>query len=83
MTLLNQIPKLGKIPQILNKKREAEKESKKRKKEQEEQEFPLKNKNAFKKGPPPAKIKKKETGEYESKPKSARDGIGRNIDLKI
>lgn len=77
MAPINQIPRLTKIPQLLNKKREAEKESKNKKEEQEAPPFPPEDKSVLKK----AKISKIEKPRKDANPQSADKTIGSNIDL--
>lgn len=84
MNLINKINRLSKIPQLLNKKREAEEESEKKgKKENQKKDsgFTFEHDDAF--------IKKRPE-ETSSKPivstekrKTTKEGVGNNIDVVI
>lgn len=80
MNLVTKIAKLTRLPQILERKRKAERDSKKKKDESYDgPPFPLKEKPPFKK-PRPQSITKNPNQNVEP-PKTAKDGIGKNIDL--
>lgn len=80
MAPINQIPRLSKIPQLLNRKREADKESKKKEKEESPETFPPEDSAIFeqkKKRKSIAKIKKPTT----EKGKDIK--VGSKLDIKI
>lgn len=77
MTHISQIPRLAKIPHILNKKREADKERKEKKEDQESPAFSLKGDQLPEK-PKVARIKKPHQN---VRPQSANKSVGQNIDL--
>jgi hypothetical protein len=79
MAPINQISRLSKIPQLLNKKRETEKESKKKKEEKEAPPFPPGNKIILEK----STIKKVSAPRKEVNPQSSNKNIGANIDLSV
>jgi len=79
MAPINQIPRLAKIPQLLNKKREAEKESNNKKEEKEPPPFPPEDRSILKK-PKPGKIEKPRKS---ANTQSSDNTIGSNIDLTV
>lgn len=81
MNLVTKIAKLTRLPQILERKREAERDSKKKRDDSYDgPPFPLKDKPSFKK-PRPKTFPK--SSKPTSEPKSAKDGIGERIDLTV
>lgn len=84
MNLINKINRLSKIPQLLNKKREAEKESEKKERREnfeKESGFTFDHDDAFiKKRPEEASPKPIVSTE---KKKTTKEGVGKHIDVII
>ncbi len=83
MNLINKINRLNKIPQLLNKKREAEDESEKKKKDNNKKGtgFSFEHDDAFIKKRPDEPVQKPIVST--EKGKTVREGVGRNIDVIV
>jgi len=84
MNLINKINRLNKIPQLLNKKREAEEESDKKKKQEGNKKgsgFSFEHDDAFIKKRPDEPIQKPFVPS--EKGKTIREGVGGNIDVIV
>ncbi|MCH8557596.1 MAG: hypothetical protein LAT84_07240 [Balneolia bacterium] len=83
MTAINKIPKLSKIPHLLNKKRKAQKESAEESKDDAQSPvFPPENSELLEKKRNFKKITSSPS-KKETLPQSADKNIGNNLDLQV
>ncbi len=86
MNLINKINRLNKIPQLLNKKREAEEESEKRRKKENSQKksgFSFEHDDAFIKKRPESEEPTQKPPVSADKRKTTKEGVGNYIDVII
>lgn len=82
MALISKISRLDKIPQILNKKRDAERDAKQQREQTSDQSsFTLKDQPVN--HPRPSSINNQAEAERKHTAKSLRKGIGRRVDLFV
>lgn len=82
MALISKISKLNRIPQLLNKKREAEREEKRKREESSDRPpFPFNHRPSINR--PQPSVRSRTEAIKEQTAKSLRQGIGRRVDLFV
>ena len=83
MALISKISRLNRIPQLLNKKRDAERDAKNRERSSEHPDFSLNERPNMKRPDPSTSPRSRAEAVKLQTAKSLREGIGRHVDVFV